>query len=74
MKRREFITNSSIAAVGLTTALAASCTNETSEKKIEVTATEVKDDFELNEITIPNSAIGNGITVTALMLFAVSEQ
>lgn len=52
MKRREFITNSSIAAVGLTTALAASCNNETSEKKNEVTATEVKDDFELNEITI----------------------
>ncbi len=57
MKRRNFITNSTLAAAGLTTILAASCTTSTSDKKKESSSAESKDDpitngFELNEITI----------------------
>jgi len=53
MKRRDFISNSTLAAAGLTTLLAASCT----PRKTDTPATEEKDDpiaigFELNEITI----------------------
>ena len=57
MKRRNFITSSSLAAAGLTTMLAASCTTSTSDKKNDPSPAESKDDpiaigFELNEITI----------------------
>ena len=57
MKRRNFITNSTLAAAGLTTLLAASCTTSSSDKKEETSAAGSKDDpiaigFELNEITI----------------------
>ena len=57
MKRRNFITNSTLAAAGLTTLLAASCTTSSSDKKEETSAADSKDDpiaigFELNEITI----------------------
>jgi len=52
MKRRDFITTSSIAAAGLTTALAVSCNNESTEKKKEETISDTEDSFELNEITI----------------------
>ncbi len=57
MKRRNFITSSTLAAAGLTTLLAASCTTNSSDKKDELSSAEAKDDpiaigFELNEITI----------------------
>ena len=51
MKRREFITTGSLAAAGLTTVLAASCTDEHAEKKVDATVG-TADNFELNEITI----------------------
>ena len=41
-----------MAVAGLTTVLAASCTNNTQGKKEELLPVESKDDFELNEITI----------------------
>jgi amidase len=57
MKRKDFITNSTLAAAGLTTLLAASCTTGSSGKKEEASQAEAKDNpiaigFELNEITI----------------------
>ena len=57
MKRRNFITSSTLAAAGLTTLLAASCTTSSTDKKEETSSAELKDDaiaigFELNEITI----------------------
>lgn len=52
MKRRDFISSSTMAVAGLTTVLAASCTNNTQGKKEELLPVESKDDFELNEITI----------------------
>ena len=57
MKRRNFITNSTLAAAGLTTLLAASCTTSSSDKKEDTSSADSKDDpiaigFELNEITI----------------------
>jgi len=51
MKRREFITASSLAAAGISTSLVTSCNNETPGKKPE-TAVDTADNFELNEITI----------------------
>jgi len=52
MKRRDFISNSTLAAAGLTTLLAASCTTGSTHKKEGAVATAENDDFELNEITI----------------------
>ncbi len=52
MKRRDFISSSTLAVAGLTTVLAASCTNNIQDKKEEPLPVEPKDDFELNEITI----------------------
>ncbi len=52
MKRRDFISSSTLAAAGLTTLLAASCTTNTSDKKEEPASAGSKDDFELNEISI----------------------
>ena len=53
MKRRDFITKSTLAAAGTASLLAASCnTNTSSEKKEEKSIGETTDDFELNEITV----------------------
>ena len=57
MKRKDFITNTTLAAAGLTTLLAASCTTGSSDKKEQPSPAESKDDpiaigFELNEISI----------------------
>jgi hypothetical protein len=57
MKRKDFITSSTLAAASLTTLLAASCTTGSSDKKEKLASAESKDDpiaigFELNEITI----------------------
>lgn len=52
MQRRDFISSSTLAVAGLTTVLAASCTNNTQDKKEKPLPAESKDDFELNEITI----------------------
>lgn len=52
MKRRDFISSSTLAAAGLTTLLAASCTTDSSDKKEELASAEFKDEFELNEMTI----------------------
>jgi amidase len=52
MKRKDFITSSTLAAAGLTTLLAASCSTGSSNKKEETASAEPKDDFELNEISI----------------------
>jgi amidase len=52
MKRRDFLTKTTLAAAG-TTLLATACnTNVTSEKKEEKPGDGFKDDFELNEITV----------------------
>jgi len=51
MKRRNFITNSSIAAASLGTLLA-SCSNDKTTKKIIAVNIAAGDDFELNELTI----------------------
>lgn len=50
MKRRDFISTSTIAAVGITSILSSSCKNDKEVTK--ETMKETKDDFELNEITI----------------------
>ncbi|TAL44889.1 MAG: amidase [Chitinophagaceae bacterium] len=52
MKRREFITASTLAAAGLTTALATSCNPDSTEKKESAAISESTDNFELNEATI----------------------
>lgn len=52
MKRREFISNSSLAAAGLATVVASSCNTVSTEKKEQEAANESADNFELNEITI----------------------
>src|SRR6185369_234411 len=53
MKRRDFLTKTTLAAAGATTLLTAACnTNVSSEKKEEKTGGSFKDDFELNEITV----------------------
>jgi len=51
MKRRNFITNSSIAAASIGTLLA-SCSNDKTTKKIIAVNIAAGDDFELNELTI----------------------
>jgi amidase len=50
MKRRDFISTSSIAAVGITSILNISCKNDA--KDLNHKMTEEKDDFELNELTV----------------------
>ncbi|MEO7984316.1 MAG: amidase [Bacteroidota bacterium] len=52
MKRRDFISSGTLAAAGLTTILAVSCTTGSSDKKEESPTAETKDDFELNEMTV----------------------
>jgi amidase len=53
MKRRDFITSSSLAAAGLTSALAISCnTNPSPAKEEEKKPTNTDDNFALNEITV----------------------
>ncbi|HVT83753.1 MAG TPA: amidase [Chitinophagaceae bacterium] len=53
MKRRDFITSSSIAAAGLTSALAISCnTNPPAAKDEEKKPANTEDNFALNEITV----------------------
>src|SRR5258706_4670646 len=54
MKRRDFLTKTTLAAAGATTLLTAACnTNVSSEKKEEKSKDEnLSDDFELNEITV----------------------
>ncbi|MGL2963937.1 amidase [Flavobacterium sp. RSB2_4_14] len=52
MKRRDFLTSSTLAAAGVATLLATSCTDKPTENKTEAGDTTTKDDFELNEITI----------------------
>jgi amidase len=54
MKRRTFLTNTTLAAAGLTTALFAttSCLNKKTEASTSPPIADADDDFELNEITI----------------------
>src|SRR5689334_4622766 len=53
MKRRDFITRSTLAAAGTASLLAVSCnTNSSSEKKEENSTEVTSDNFELNEITL----------------------
>ena len=52
MKRRDFLTSSTLAAAGLTTVLVSSCTTDSKEKKETPIAENATDEFELNEITI----------------------
>ena len=52
MKRRSFITNTTLATLGITSLLASSCTTKSAENKSETNNDEIVDDFELNEITI----------------------
>ena len=51
MKRRDFLTTTSIAAVGITTLLSSSCKND-KKNEHEKSANEINDDFELNEISV----------------------
>jgi hypothetical protein len=43
MKRREFLTNSTLVAAGLTSLMTASCNTDATEKKKAVTAADAKD-------------------------------
>ncbi len=52
MKRRSFITNTTLASIGISAFLASSCTTKSSENKSESNESKLDDDFELNEITI----------------------
>ncbi|HET9430014.1 MAG TPA: amidase [Chitinophagaceae bacterium] len=52
MKRREFLTTGTLAVAGATTLLATSCNTESTGQKENLTTTDAKDDFELNEITV----------------------
>jgi amidase len=52
MNRKEFLTNTSLAAVGLTNLLTTACKNPASEIQTSATNTEGADNFELNEATI----------------------
>lgn len=52
MKRRNFITNTALAGIGITSALALSCTLKATDTSSENNSKEADDDFELNEITI----------------------
>ena len=52
MKRRNFITNTTLAAIGITSILATSCSPKSNKDKLEDKDAKTEDDFELNEITI----------------------
>jgi amidase len=52
MNRKEFFTNTSLAAIGLTSFLTTACKNPTSETQTSAANTEGSDNFELNESTI----------------------
>ncbi len=52
MKRRNFIANTALAAIGITAALATSCNTKSDTPKSENNDASTEDDFELNEITI----------------------
>ncbi len=52
MNRKEFLTNTTIAAAGLTSLLTASCNTDTATKKTEKNHTSTTDQFELNEMTL----------------------
>ena len=52
MKRRNFITSSSLAVAGLTTALTVSCNTNSSTDETEKKPESTSDDFGLNEITV----------------------
>ncbi len=52
MKRRNFITTTALAAIGITATLATSCNTKSDTPKTENNDTSIEDDFELNEITI----------------------
>ena len=52
MKRRNFITNTALAAIGITSVLATSCNTKSDTPKSENNDASTEDDFELNEITI----------------------
>lgn len=52
MKRRNFITNTALAAIGITASLTTSCNTKTDTAKPESKDASTEDDFELNEITI----------------------
>ena len=52
MKRRNFITNTTLAAIGITTVLASSCTSKSTSDKPDDEDSKLEDNFELNEITI----------------------
>ncbi len=78
MKRREFITASSLAAAGLTSALVTSCKDKSADKKTEAII-ETADSFELNEITISelqdkmNSGKYNAEQITNMYLKRIHE-
>ncbi|MCF6129503.1 amidase [Flavobacterium sp. AS60] len=52
MKRRNFIANTALAAIGITATLATSCNTKYDTAKSESNDASTEDDFELNEITI----------------------
>lgn len=52
MKRRNFITSTALAAIGITATLATSCNTKSDTSKSENNDASTEDDFELNEITI----------------------
>ncbi|QBZ98640.1 amidase [Flavobacterium sangjuense] len=52
MKRRNFITNTALAAIGITATIATSCNTKSDTEKSDSNDTSTEDDFELNEITI----------------------
>lgn len=52
MKRRDFITNSTLATAGISTLLAASCNTKDEKQTIAAAPAEAADQFELNEETI----------------------
>lgn len=52
MNRKEFFTNTSLAAIGLTSLLTTACKNPASETQTSAANTEGSDNFELNETTI----------------------
>ena len=52
MKRRNFITTTALAAIGITTAITASCETKPRKLTSESNDDKIEDDFELNEITI----------------------
>ncbi|WP_264521423.1 amidase [Flavobacterium sp. N1994] len=52
MKRRNFITTTALAAIGITSVLTSSCETKSNKSESDSTDDKLEDDFELNEITI----------------------